>query len=70
MRFSTRDLLFAVALGGLALSAGGAGGVAVGLRHLSLAREQAVARAAELAIVAAQDALLAPPQRFPVERVF
>ncbi|HXP76328.1 MAG TPA: pyridoxal kinase PdxY [Stellaceae bacterium] len=26
--------------------------------------------AAELAIVAAQDALLAPPQRFPVERVF
>src|SRR3990167_8592175 len=42
MRSSTRDLLFGVALGALALSALGAGGVAVALRHLSLAREQAV----------------------------
>jgi len=47
MRFSTRDLLFGVALGALALSALGAGGVAVALRHVSLAREQAAARAQE-----------------------
>lgn len=45
MRSPTRDLLFGVALGALALSALGAGGVAVALRQLSLAREQAVTRA-------------------------
>ena len=56
MRFSTRDLLFGVALGALALSAVGAGGVAVGLRHLSLAREQAVARAQESAAALVADA--------------
>jgi len=49
MRASTRDRLFGVALGALALSALGAGGVAVALRQLSLAREQAVAGAQEAA---------------------
>src|SRR3989304_5715257 len=47
MRSSTRDLLFGVALGAMALSALGAGGVTVALRQLSLAREQAAARAPE-----------------------
>ena len=47
MRSSTRDLLFGVALGTLALSALGAGGVGIALRHLSVAREQAAARAQE-----------------------
>lgn len=55
MRFSTRDLLFGVALGALTLSALGAGGVAVALRHLSLAREQAVARAQESAAALVAD---------------
>jgi GAF domain-containing protein len=55
MRSSTRDLLFGVALGALALSALGAGGVAVALRHLSLAREQAAARAQESAATLVAD---------------
>ena len=61
MRPSIRDLLFGVALGALALSALGAGGVAVALRHLSLAREQSAAGAQDAAvavIVDAQAALL------------
>jgi len=56
MRSSTRDLLFGVALGALALSALGAGGVAVALRQFSLAREQAVARAQESAAALVADA--------------
>jgi GAF domain-containing protein len=56
MRSSTRDLLFGIALGALALSALGAGGVAVALRHLSLAREQAVARAQESTTALVADA--------------
>jgi len=60
MRSSTRDLLFGVALAALALSALGAGGVAVALRDLSLAREQAAARAQEsvAALVADTQAVL------------
>src|SRR3990167_2549946 len=59
MRSSTRDLLFGVALGALALSALGAGGVAVALRHLSLAREQAVrAQESAAALVADTQAAL------------
>src|SRR6266571_1647139 len=49
MRSSTRDLLFGVALGALALSALGVGGVALALRHISVAREQAAASAQESA---------------------
>jgi GAF domain-containing protein/CheY-like chemotaxis protein len=49
MRSSTRDLLFGAALGALALSALGAGGVTLALRHLALAREQAATRAQESA---------------------
>ena len=55
MRSSTRDLLFGVALGALVLSALSAGGVAVALRHLSLAREQAAARAQESAATLVAD---------------
>src|ERR1700693_532347 len=55
MRSSTRDLLFGLGLGALALSALGAGGVAVALRHLSLAREQAAARAQESAATLVAD---------------
>src|SRR5436190_5106025 len=45
MRSSTRDLLFGAALGALALSALGVGGVALALRHISVAREQAASSA-------------------------
>src|ERR1700675_4348009 len=55
MRPSTRDLLFGVALGSLALSALGVGGVVVALRSLSLAREQAAARAQESAATLVAD---------------
>src|SRR3970282_470223 len=55
MRSSTRDLLFGVALGAMALSALGAGGVTVALRQLSLAREQAAATAQESAAALVAD---------------
>ncbi|HEX9125023.1 MAG TPA: GAF domain-containing protein, partial [Methylomirabilota bacterium] len=55
MRSSTRDLLFGVALGALALSALGVGGVALALRHISLAREQAAASAQESAAALVAD---------------
>ncbi|HEV3175472.1 MAG TPA: pyridoxal kinase PdxY [Stellaceae bacterium] len=49
--------------------AGAALGETVGAVHAVIA-ETVRSGAAELAIVTAQDALLAPPNRFPVERVF
>src|SRR6266536_6065578 len=55
MRSSTRDLLFGVALAALALSALGAGGVTLALRHLALAREQAAASAQESAAALVAD---------------
>jgi GAF domain-containing protein/CheY-like chemotaxis protein len=56
MRSSTRGPLFGVALGALALSALGAGGVAVTLRQVSLARGQAAAGAQESAAALVADA--------------
>jgi len=56
MRASTRDLLFGVALGAVALSALAAGGVVVALRSLTLAREQGEARAQESAATLVADA--------------
>ena len=59
MRSSTRDLLFGVALGALALSALGVGGVALALRHISLAREQAASSAQESAAALVTDTQVA-----------
>src|SRR5260370_36739810 len=55
MRSSTRDLLFGAALAALALSALGVGGVALALRHISVAREQAAANAQESAAALVAD---------------
>src|SRR5262249_43080299 len=49
MRLSTRRLFFVVALATLVLSGLGMGGVAVTLRHLSFARQDAAARGQETA---------------------
>jgi GAF domain-containing protein/ActR/RegA family two-component response regulator len=56
MRSSRWGLFFGVALGALALSALGAGGVAVTLRQISLAREQVAADAQESAAALVADA--------------
>ena len=56
MRFSTRHLLFLVALATLVLSGLGMGGVAVTLRHLSFARQEAAARGQETAGLLIADA--------------
>src|SRR3989442_12123320 len=56
MRFSTRHLLFVAALATLVFSGLGMGGVAVTLRHLSFARQEAVARGQETAGLLIADA--------------
>ncbi|HWN92125.1 MAG TPA: hypothetical protein VNQ15_11960, partial [Verrucomicrobiae bacterium] len=56
MRFSTRHLLFVAALATLVLSGLGLGGVAVTLRHLSFARQEAAARGQETAGLLIADA--------------
>ena len=56
MRFSTRHLVFVASLATLVLSGLGMGGVAVTLRHLSFARQEAVARGQETAGLLIADA--------------
>src|SRR5712691_1398483 len=56
MRFSTRHLLFVAALATLVFSGLGMGGVAVTLRHLSFARQEAAARGQETAGLLIADA--------------